>query len=103
MREQENAWEPMGPAIVTSAYAALDVSGKIVDWDYAVWSNTHSTRPGTAGSLLAGQLLAQPFAPPPPKPIPMPEGGGDRNSIPLYTLPCARVVYHFIPQMPLRV
>ena len=77
--------------------------GRIVDWDYAVWSNTHSTRPGTAGSLLAGRLLAQPFAPPPPKPIPMPEGGGDRNSIPLYTLPSARVVYHFVPEMPLRV
>ena len=68
-----------------------------------MWSNTHSTRPGTAGSLLAARLLAQPFAPPPPTPIPMPEGGGDRNSIPLYTLPSARVVYHFIPQMPLRV
>ncbi len=103
MREQENAWEPLGPAMATAAYAALDASGHIVDWDYAVWSNTHSTRPGTAGSLLAAQLLAQPFAPPPPEPIPMPEGGGDRNSIPLYTLPSARVVYHFIPQMPLRV
>ncbi len=103
MREQENGWEPMGPAMVTQAQASLDASGQIVDWDYAVWSNTHSTRPGTAGSLLAATLLAQPFAPPPPQPIPMPEGGGDRNSIPLYTLPSARVIYHFIPQMPLRV
>ncbi len=103
MRDQENGWEPLGPAMVTEARAALDASGHIVDWDYAVWSNTHSTRPGTAGSLLAAQLLAQPFAPPPPKPIPMPEGGGDRNSIPLYALPSARVVYHFIPRMPLRV
>jgi CO/xanthine dehydrogenase Mo-binding subunit len=103
MREQENGWEPMGPAMVTEARAALDASGRIVDWDYAVWSNTHSTRPGTAGSLLPAQLLAKPFAPPPPKPIPMPEGGGDRNSNPIYTLPSARVVYHFIPQMPLRV
>ncbi|MGA3401299.1 MAG: molybdopterin cofactor-binding domain-containing protein [Acetobacteraceae bacterium] len=103
MREQENGWEPLGPAMVTQAQASLDASGHIADWDYAVWSNTHSTRPGTAGSLLAAQLLAQPFAPPPPKPIPMPEGGGDRNAIPLYTLPSARVVYHFIPQMPLRV
>jgi nicotinate dehydrogenase subunit B len=103
MREQENGWEPLGPAMVTEVSAALDASGRIADWDYAVWSNTHSTRPGTAGSLLAGRLLARPFAPPPPKPIPMPEGGGDRNSIPIYTLPSARVVYHFIPQMPLRV
>ena len=103
MREQENGWEPMGPAMASEVRASLDASGRIVDWDYAVWSNTHSTRPGNAGSLLAGQLLAKPFTPPPPKPIPMPEGGGDRNSIPLYALPSARVVYHFIPQMPLRV
>jgi CO/xanthine dehydrogenase Mo-binding subunit len=103
MREQENGWEPLGPAMVTQVQAALDASGKIVDWDYAVWSNTHSTRPGPAGSLLPARLLAQPFSPPPPKPIPMPEGGGDRNSIPIYTLPSARVIYHFIPEMPLRV
>ena len=103
MREQENAWEPLGPAMVSDVQAALDAQGRIVDWDYAVWSNTHSTRPGNAGSLLAGHLVAKPFAPPPPKPIPMPEGGGDRNSIPIYTLPSARVIYHFIPQMPLRV
>jgi nicotinate dehydrogenase subunit B len=103
MREQENGWEPLAPAMVSEAQASLDGQGRIVDWDYAVWSNTHSTRPGNAGSLLAGQLVAQPFAPPPPKPIPMPEGGGDRNSNPIYTLPSARVIYHFIPQMPLRV
>jgi CO/xanthine dehydrogenase Mo-binding subunit len=103
MREQENGWEPLGPAMVTQVQAALDASGKIVDWDYAVWSNTHSTRPGPAGSLLPARLLAQPFSPPPPEPIPMPEGGGDRNCIPIYTLPSARVIYHFIPEMPLRV
>ena len=27
------------------------VGDKIVDWDYALWSNTHSMRPGGAGSL----------------------------------------------------
>ena len=53
--------------------------------------------------MLPARLLAQPFAPPPPTPIPMPEGGGDRNSNPIYALPNARVVYHFIPEMPLRV
>ncbi|HUB15215.1 MAG TPA: molybdopterin cofactor-binding domain-containing protein [Acetobacteraceae bacterium] len=103
MREQENGWEPLGPAMVSQVHASLDGHGHIVDWNYAVWSNTHSTRPGNAGSLLAGRLLAQPFEPPSPRPIPLPEGGGDRNSIPGYDLPSARVVYHFIPQMPLRV
>jgi CO/xanthine dehydrogenase Mo-binding subunit len=102
-REQEHTWEPFGPAMVARAKASLDGSGRIVDWDYAVWSNTHSTRPGPAGALLAARCLAEPFAEPVPKPIPMPEGGGDRNSVPLYTLPSARVIYHFLPAMPLRV
>jgi CO/xanthine dehydrogenase Mo-binding subunit len=103
MREQEHAWEPFGPAMVAKISAALDTNGNIVDWDYGVWSNTHSMRPGGAGALLAGQHMAQPFAAPAPKPIPMPEGGGDRNSIPLYRIPNAHVVYHFLPAMPVRV
>jgi nicotinate dehydrogenase subunit B len=103
MREQEHGWEPYGPAMVTKVTASLDGDGSIVDWDYGVWSNTHSMRPGRAGSLLAAQHMAQPFPVPPPKPIPQPEGGGDRNAIPLYRLPSARVVHHFLPTMPLRV
>ncbi|HEY2530637.1 MAG TPA: molybdopterin cofactor-binding domain-containing protein [Xanthobacteraceae bacterium] len=103
MREQEHTWEPFGPAMVTKVAAALDHNGMIVDWDYGVWSNTHSTRPGGAGSLLAAREMAEPFSLPPAKPIPMPEGGGDRNSIPLYRIPSARVVYYFLPDMPLRV
>ncbi|TMG88099.1 MAG: xanthine dehydrogenase family protein molybdopterin-binding subunit, partial [Betaproteobacteria bacterium] len=47
--------------------------------------------------------LAAPFAPAAPQPIPLPEGGGDRNAIPLYKLPNARVIHHFIPAMPVRV
>jgi CO/xanthine dehydrogenase Mo-binding subunit len=103
MREQEHGWEPFGPAMVTRLKASLDRDGKIADWNYEVWSNTHSMRPGGAGCLLAAQHMAQPFAVPPAKPIPLPEGGGDRNAIPLYTFPNAHVVHHFIPDMPIRV
>lgn len=103
MREQEHAWEPYGPAMVTQARATLDQTGRIADWDYGVWSNTHSMRPGPAGSLLAARHLAKPFPLPAPKPLPQPEGGGDRNAIPLYTLGSARVVHHFLPDMPLRI
>jgi nicotinate dehydrogenase subunit B len=103
MREQEHGWEPFGPAMVTKVMASLDGNGAIIDWDYGVWSNTHSMRPGGAGSLLAAQHIAEPFPVPPPKPLPQPEGGGDRNAIPLYRLPSARVVHHFLPTMPLRV
>ena len=103
MREQEHLWEPYGPAMVSKAKATLDDKGMIATWEYEVWSNTHSTRPGPAGNLLAARLLDPPFAPPPPRPIPMPEGGGDRNAIPLYAIPKARVANHFVPAMPIRV
>jgi CO/xanthine dehydrogenase Mo-binding subunit len=103
MREQEHAWEPYGPAMLTEAKAALDAGGNIVGWEYDVWSNAHSTRPGNAGSLMPAWHLATPFTQAEPQPIPLPEGGGDRNAIPLYALPNARVVHHFIPAMPVRV
>ncbi len=103
MREDEHANEPFGPPMLASASATLDAAGRIAQWRYEVWSNTHSTRPGAAGDLLAATHLAQPFTPSPPKPLPQPEGGGDRNAIPLYVLPNAQVVHHFLPRMPLRV
>jgi nicotinate dehydrogenase subunit B len=103
MREQEHGWEPFGPAMVTKLKASLDAGGKIADWNFEVFSNTHSMRPGGAGSLLAAQHMAQAFAVPAPKPLPLPEGGGDRNAIPIYTFPNAHVVHHFIPEMPLRI
>ncbi|WP_454621735.1 molybdopterin cofactor-binding domain-containing protein [Bradyrhizobium cenepequi] len=103
MREQEHTWEPFGPAMVTQLKASIDAGGRIADWNFAVWSNTHSMRPGGAGTLLAAQHMAQGFAVPPPKPLPLPEGGGDRNAIPLYTFANAHVVHHFIPEMPLRI
>ena len=102
-REQEHAWEPFGPAMVTKLKASLDGNGKIADWNFDVWTNTHSMRPGGAGSMLAAQHMTQPFAVPEPKPIPLPAGGGDRNAIPIYKFPNAQVVHHFIPAMPVRV
>jgi CO/xanthine dehydrogenase Mo-binding subunit len=103
MREQEHAWEPFGPAMVTKLKASLDSNGAIADWNFEVWSNTHSMRPGGAGSMLAAQHMANPFAAPAPKPLPLPEGGGDRNAIPIYKFPNARIMHHFIPAMPVRI
>jgi nicotinate dehydrogenase subunit B len=103
MREQEHAWEPFGPAMVTKLKASLDGNGAIADWNFEVWSNTHSMRPGGAGSMLAAQHMAHPFAVPAAKPIPLPEGGGDRNAIPIYNFPNAHVVHHFIPALPVRI
>src|SRR5262249_5872703 len=41
MRDDEFAWEPYGAAMVMQAKAAL-ADGRIVDWQYELWSNTHS-------------------------------------------------------------
>jgi nicotinate dehydrogenase subunit B len=102
MREDEHAWEPYGSAMVSSARARLD-GGRVADWHYEVWSGTHVTRPGPAGNLAPAWYLERPFMPPPPRQIPQPAGGGDRNAIPLYKFSNSRVVHHFVTAMPLRV
>ena len=105
MRDDEFAWEPYGAAMVMKAKAALS-GGRIVDWTYDVWSNTHSMRPNAppdADNLLASWYLAEPFKIGPATNIPQPAGGGDRNAIPLYDFPRQRVTNHLIKEMPLRV
>ncbi|MFN3817669.1 molybdopterin cofactor-binding domain-containing protein [Blastomonas sp.] len=102
-REQEHGWEPLGPAMVTEVSAGVDANGRIAEWTHQVWSSTHSTRPSQAGDLLAGLEVGRGFTPSPPRAIPQPNGGGDRNAIPLYRLPRATITNMFVPQMPVRV
>jgi len=103
MRDQEHTWEPYGPAMSSEIHGTLDAAGNVVDFSYDVWSNAHSTRPESAGNTMIGWLVSKPFTQPAPQPIQQPAGGGDRNAIPLYKFPSAKVTHHFIPQMPLRV
>jgi len=105
MRDDEFGWEPYGPAMVMRAKAALGGDGKIADWDYEVWSNSHSTRPqSTDGTnVLAAWYLAEPQKMGPPTSPPQPAGGGDRNAIPLYDFPRQQVIHHFVQDMPIRV
>ena len=104
MRGDEFGWAPYGPAMRVQLRAALDDSGRIVDWQHEFWSSGHSSRPGSGAgpTLLAANYLAKPFAPLPAIDPPMPAGGGGRNSIPLYDFPNQRVVGHYIEAMPLR-
>lgn len=102
MRDQENLWEPYAPAMVTSVRAALDEHGRIAQWQYELWSGSHNERPGNAGKLVPAWLLAKPIAPSRSEPMLQPEGGGDRNALPLYDIPNAHVVNHFLPVTPLR-
>lgn len=102
MRDQENQWEPFGPAMITEIEAGLDHTGHISHWHYELWSGSHNERPGNAGKLVPSWLLSKPFAPSPSLPMLQPEGGGDRNALPLYEIPNASITNHFLPHTPLR-
>ncbi|CAN7799247.1 molybdopterin-dependent oxidoreductase [Paraburkholderia hospita] len=101
MREQENTWDHYTPAMVTEVKASLDATNSIVDWDYALWSSSHNERIVNAGRLIPAQMLEIPFVPAKSVPMVQPEGGGDRNAIPLYALPNMHVMNNFSPTMPL--
>jgi len=103
MREQEHAWEPFSPGMVTKVRAGLDDKGNVVDWNYELWSNGHNSRPGTAGALLGAQHIAKAFPLDAQKLQITPEGNGDRNSNPLYAFPSRHVVWHFLADAPIRV
>lgn len=94
----------MSPAMVMEAKAGLSKDGKIVDWQYELWSNSHATRPGQPGgvNLLASWHMARRQQMTPPLEIPQPFGNGDRNSVPLYDLPKRRIVNHLLTEMPIR-
>jgi nicotinate dehydrogenase subunit B len=105
MRDDEFAWEPYGAAMVMRAKGAV-ADGKIVDWNYELWSNTHNMRPNApdgANNLLASWYVADAQKMGPATNIPQPAGGGDRNAVPIYEFPSQRVVNHLIPSMPVRV
>lgn len=105
MRDDEFAWSPYGCAMAMRVKAALDSEGRIVDWDYELWSNTHSMRPDDpdGNNLLASWYLAEPQKHGTPRNVLIQFGGGsDRNAVPLYDFPNQRVTNHLIAEMPLR-
>jgi nicotinate dehydrogenase subunit B len=104
MRDDEFAWAPFGPGMAMRVEAALASDGKIVDWSYDVWSNSHAMRPGQAGgvNLLAAWDLSTPFVKSPPPHIPQPFGDGDRNAVPSYELPRKEIRNHLLLDAPIR-
>jgi CO/xanthine dehydrogenase Mo-binding subunit len=99
MRADEHGWEPKGVAMVMDVAGALDSTGRTVAWDYAVWTPTHSSRPGAQpggeASFLAAQLTGA-------TPSDRPSLGGDRNARHTYDIPPTRVVAHLLHTAPLR-
>ena len=104
MRDDEFQWEPYGPAMSLSLRAGLDESGSIVEWHHELWSYPHSRRPGgrEGVNLLAASSLARPSQPSFAADIPLPNGGSDRNAIPIYDFQNQRVLKHYLPDAPLR-
>ena len=102
MRHDEHLWEPYGAAMVMRVKAAIDGTGMLAGWDYEVFTDAHSTRPGGAGSTLVGQSIENGFKLPAPQPIPQPNGSGDRNIIPPYKVANLRLIHNFQPHMKLR-
>jgi CO/xanthine dehydrogenase Mo-binding subunit len=90
-RQDEHGWEPYGSAMLMDIAATLDDKGKITHWDYALRSDTHSSRPGgKAANLLPARYVAKPF---------YPDGGGYaggaiRNSAPYYNIPNQHILAH---------
>jgi nicotinate dehydrogenase subunit B len=104
MRDDEFAWAPFGPGMAMRIEAALASNGKIVDWSYDIWSNSHAMRPGQAGgvNLLAAWDLSAPFVKSPPPHIPQPFGDGDRNAVPYYELMRKEIRNHLLLDAPVR-
>jgi nicotinate dehydrogenase subunit B len=102
-REEEFGFEPFGTAMQVTARAALDDTGKPVEWTTEIWSGTHVQRPSTGGNMLTHEALPTP--PPDPKPTDPPEsggGGGTRNGLPLYDFPVRRILHHLVLAPPVR-
>jgi len=96
-RADEHGHEPKGPAMLMRVRGALDAQQSVAAWDYAVWTPTHSRRPGgRSGNLLAGEEMGVPE--PPPSAV-----GGERNAQHGYAFGANRVVLHALERAPLRV
>jgi nicotinate dehydrogenase subunit B len=98
-REDEHAWEPYGSAMIMDVKAKLNPEGKITDWKYELWSDTHGTRPGgNPENLLPARYLSKAFLARPGGY----SGGAYRNAEPYYDIPNQQTDINFFDG-PLRV
>ena len=98
-RADEHGWEPKGVAMVMDVSGGVDNDGRIVGWDYAVWTPSHSSRPsaqpGGSASFVAAQLTGAAFRS-------RGSVGGERNARHTYAIPNTRVISHLLESTPLR-
>jgi nicotinate dehydrogenase subunit B len=103
MRDEEFKWEPYGPAMTMKVRGAV-ADGRVVDWTYDVWSQSHNMRPGDPDgvNLLGSWYVADAKRPGPARHAAQPNGAGDRNAITLYDFPRQRTTHHLIMDNPVR-
>jgi CO/xanthine dehydrogenase Mo-binding subunit len=103
MRDDEFKWEPYGPAMTMKIKGAV-AGGRVVDWAFDVWSQSHNMRPGDPDgiNLLGSWYLADAKRPGPARHSAQPNGAGDRNAITRYDFPRQRTTHHLIMDNPLR-
>lgn len=91
MREEENAWEPYGTAMVLEVEAGLDSQGRITGWKYDLWSDDHGVRPGgDADNLMPAWYIEKGHG----KAKSGFRGGATRNSEPYYSIPQLHLQSH---------
>jgi nicotinate dehydrogenase subunit B len=104
-RRDELTWSPFGTAMSADVEAVVDESGAVRFWRYDVWSQGHTSRPGSGGApgLLAGAYLERPWSQPAPADPPLANGGGTvRNAVPIYEFPGRRITGHRLLETPIR-
>lgn len=105
-RADEMAWEPYGSAMRIEVSADVDEAGDIRDWKHDIWSYPHSSRPRNseqAGNLIYARHREQPLNLPGIQSIAQPNGGADRNGVPLYAFDNIEVRKHLLTDVPIRV
>jgi len=105
-RADEMTWEPYGAAMHIEVEADVDEAGDVAAWRYDLWSCPHSSRPRNpeaAGNMIYARLRADPLPLPPVHSIPQPNGGADRNGVPLYAFEAMEVTKHLVTDVPIRV
>jgi CO/xanthine dehydrogenase Mo-binding subunit len=104
-RQDELSWAPFGSAMTADVAATLSPNGLLSSWQYDVYSQGHTSRPGYAGvpGLLAATFLGHPAEyPSAVDPTAASGYGSTRNALPGYDLPRRRVTGHRLLQSPIR-
>ncbi|MGH3386561.1 MAG: molybdopterin cofactor-binding domain-containing protein [Nocardioidaceae bacterium] len=104
-RADELTWAPFGSAMAATVEADVDDTGQVHSWTYDVWSQGHTSRPGSAGAvaLLGAAQLSTPLAIPAAIDPPTRRGGGTtRNSVPIYQVGPRRITGHRLLETPIR-